>query len=293
MTQLGGYPNSNWLVETSWLADHLDDPKVRILDSSVLAERQPEGGWKNASGLPNFDAGHIPGAQFVDLLNDWQAQGTATSHMLPGEAEFAAAAGALGISNDTRVIVYATAVPWWGTRLWWMFRAMGHDNVAVLNGGFKKWQAEGRPIETALRAVPPAEFKANRQDALIADKTAVQMALSNHDLPVVNALSRQLHTGESDLGYARPGRIAGSANLSALGFLSQEDGTYLPAETLAMAVAQVVDHEAEGAICYCGGGIAATMTAFVLSMLGYENVSVYDASLHEWAADPEMAMETG
>jgi len=293
MTQLGGYPNSNWLVETSWLAEHLDDPNVRILDSSVLAERQPEGGWKNASGLPNFNAGHIPGAQFVDLLSNWQAQGTATSYMLPNETEFAAAAGALGISNDTRVIVYTTAVPWWGTRLWWMFRAMGHDNVAVLNGGFKKWQAEGRPVETELQAVSPAGFKAKRQDALIADKTAVQMALSNHDLPVVNALSRQLHTGESDLGYARPGRIAGSANLSALGFLKQEDGTYLPAETLAIAVAQVVDHEAEGAICYCGGGIAATMTAFVLSMLGYENVSVYDASLHEWAADPELPMETG
>jgi len=81
--------------------------------------------------------------------------------------------------------------------------------------------------------------------------------------------------------------------LSALAFLDQETGTYLPAETLAMAVAQVVDHEAEGAICYCGGGIAATMTAFVLEMLGYENVSVYDGSLQEWAADPEMPMATG
>ncbi len=287
------YARRDWLVETSWLAENLNNPDIRIIDSTVIVERQNDKSWRNSSGRADYAKGHIPGAQFVDLLAGWQDPASPLKYMLPSPADFAAAAGALGISNDSRVIVYTTAVPFWATRLWWMFRAMGHDNVAILNGGLGKWQADGHPIVQEVQSFPAAAFNATLRAELVADKKAVRDALSGNDVTVFNALSRQLHTGESDLGYARPGRIAGSENFSALAFINKDDGTFLAAPELAAAAATMASTDSDGAICYCGGGIAATMSAFVLEILGQENVAVYDGSLEEWAGDPAMPMATG
>jgi thiosulfate/3-mercaptopyruvate sulfurtransferase len=117
--------------------------------------------------------------------------------------------------------------------------------------------------------------------------------LAAKDGAVINALSPQLFTGKSDLGYGRPGRIAGSVNLSSLGLIDQDSGTYLTEAALRQAVQDSLGNFGDAAICYCGGGIAATMDALVLDLLGYENVSVYDASLQEWAADDDLPMQTG
>ncbi len=283
----------DWLVGSDWLADHLGDGDLRIIDCTIKSVRREDGGWGNESGRGDYESGHIPGALFVDLLVELQDAAASTPLMLPDADDFAGAVGALGIGNQSQVVVYTAAVPWWATRFWWMLRAFGHDRVAVLDGGLDTWRRQGRPLHTAIASPTPARFDARYRPELVAGKEQVFRAINRGGAPVVNALSWQLHTGESNLGYARPGRIANSENLSALSFIDRESGCYLPPEALAAAAASVLPDPSAGAICYCGGGIAATMTAFVLTLLGHDPVSVYDGSLNEWAADPEMPMETG
>ncbi|MCA8928960.1 MAG: sulfurtransferase [Alphaproteobacteria bacterium] len=283
----------HFLVETDWLEAHLGDPGLRVLDSTIAMTRQPDGGWQPTSGRDGFEKGHIPGAQFVDLMTELQDRTSRFAYALPTVADFEAKASALGIGPETQVVIYTAAVPWWATRLWWMFRVFGHERVAVLNGGLGKWQAEERSLTAASAAYPPADFRAAFQPALVADKAQVLAAVESGQGCVLNALSRQLFTGESDLGYARPGRIAGSELLPTLGFIDQKTGAYRPDADLAAAADGLGRGKDAEIISYCGGGIAATMNAFVLMKLGYRKVSVYDGSLAEWSADPAMPMETG
>ncbi len=285
--------NGRALVETEWLADHLNDPKLRIIDASVIMTRQDDGTWMPSSGWDDYQSNHIPGAQFVDLLAELQDQDADLSLMLPGPEAFATAISAKGIGDEHMVVVYATAVPWWATRFWWMLKANGHNKVAVLDGGIKKWRSEGRPITEDIPEFSSAIFSAKQQPELIADKSKVQAVLGGGNGSVINALSPQLHSGASDLGYGRPGRIAGSLNLSALKLIDHDTGTYLPDDRLRQVVTGDLGDLKGEAICYCGGGIAATMDALVLDLLGYSKVSVYDASLSEWAADDQLPMETG
>ncbi len=281
------------LVNTEWLAAHLDDDDLRIVDASVVMTRTDEGAWKPSSGRGTFEAGHIPGAQFIDLLTEVQDKASGLNFTLPGADDFARDMAARGIGDEHMVVVYATAVPWWATRFWWMLRANGHAKVAVLDGGLDKWRKEGRAVSTEAPVYPSADFTAKRRPELIAEKGDVQAMLAGQSGAVINALSPQLFTGESDLGYGRPGRIAGSVLLSSLGLIDQDSGTYLPDEALRQAVQDGLGDFGGEAICYCGGGIAATMDALVLDLLGHDKVSVYDASLQEWAADESLPMETG
>jgi thiosulfate/3-mercaptopyruvate sulfurtransferase len=287
---------SDWdgraLVETEWLAARLERDDIRIIDSSVIMTRSEDGEWRPSSGLDAYREGHIPGAQFIDLTTELRDPESPLNYTLPQPDAFASAMAEKGVGDEHMVVVYATQVPWWATRLWWMLRANGHDNVAVLNGGLKKWQAEGRALSTEVPGFAPANFTATRRPELIADKARVQAALQDDGIAVVNALSPQLFTGESDLGYARRGRITGSVNLSALALVDHGSGAYLGDDALRQAAADVAAGGDE-IICYCGGGIAATMDALVFDLLGYDRVSVYDASLQEWAADDTLPMATG
>ena len=285
--------NGRALVETEWLADHLNDPKLRVIDASVIMTRQDDGTWVPSSGRDDYQSNHIPGAQFVNLLAGLQDQDADLSLMLPRPEAFATEISAKGIGDEHMVVVYATAVPWWATRFWWMLKANGHNDVAVLDGGIKKWRSEGRPITEDIPKFSPAIFSAKQRPELIADKSKVQAVLRGDNGAVINALSPQLHSGKSDLGYGRPGRIAGSLNLSALKLIDHDTGAYLPDDQLRQAVTSDLGDLKGEAICYCGGGIAATMDALVLDLLGYSKVSVYDASLSEWAADDQLPMETG
>ena len=285
--------NGRALVETEWLADHLKDPKLRIIDASVIMTRQDDGTWMPSSGWDDYQSNHIPGAQFVDLLAELQDQDADLSLMLPGPEAFATEISAKGIGDEHMVVVYATAVPWWATRFWWMLKANGHNDVAVLDGGIKKWRSEGRPITEDIPEFAAATFSAKQRHEMIADKAKVKAVLGGGNGSVINALSPQLHSGKSDLGYGRPGRIAGSLNLSALALIDHDTGTYLPDDRLRQAIAHNLGDLKGETVCYCGGGIAATMDALVLDLLGYSEVSVYDASLSEWAADDHLPMETG
>jgi thiosulfate/3-mercaptopyruvate sulfurtransferase len=281
------------LVETDWLASHLNDPHVRVIDSTVLMQKDEQGNWRPSSGRSPYLAGHIPGAHFVDLFSELNDPKSNLGNALTEPEHFSRAMGALGIDEDTQVVIYATAVAWWATRLWWMLRVYGHQKVAILNGGMKKWQAEGRSLSTDSPAVEAREFTPRFRPELFADQAQVQEAIESGSSQVVNALSPQLFSGESSLGYARRGRIANSVNLSALSLIDPKTGCYLDEAALRLAIDEQLGNEATSTICYCGGGIAATLDAFALTLLGHENVAVYDASIEEWAANPDLPMETG
>ena len=282
------------LVGTDWLAAHLGDPGIRTLECTVyLHPADVPGGFRVESGRGKWSEGHIPGAGFADLQDDLSARGTSLRFMMPPADQFAEAMSRYGVGEGVRVILYDRAVNMWAARVWWMLRAFGFDDAAVLNGGFKKWTREGRPVATDDGAAPRRRFTARPRPELIADKSGVLGALDDDRACVLNALTDEQHRGTGGVTYARPGRIAGSTNVPARELVDPETHAYLPLDVLRAKFAAAGALDAKRVVTYCGAGIAASSDAFVLVLLGQSNVALYDASPSEWAADPSLPMQTG
>jgi thiosulfate/3-mercaptopyruvate sulfurtransferase len=287
-----GFVHPEYLVGTEWLAAHLDDPDLRILDCTTHLPPLPDFSlYSVVPGREDFEKAHIPGAQFVDIDHDVSTPHPRLHFMLPSAETFAAAMSRLGIGPRTQVVSYATANHWWATRMWWMLRVFGHDRAAVLDGGFQKWQHEGRPTQSGpARAVVAAPFTARYRPELVAYKDDLLGAIGAREVCTVNALRPEQHAGTGGVHYGRRGHITGSVNIAAVQHLNA-DNTFKPATELRTLFAPALSRQQ--AITYCGGGIAATSVAFALALLGYDNVKVYDNSLTEWAADPTLPMQTG
>ncbi|HEX5814874.1 MAG TPA: sulfurtransferase [Methylomirabilota bacterium] len=282
------------LVETDWLAARLDDPALRILECTAILHALPDGGYRAESGRATWEAGHIPGSGFADLTGELSDQSSPLRFMMPPPAQLASAMAGLGVGDGTRVVLYDRAVNMWAARVWWMLRAVGFDQAAVLNGGWRKWTLEGRPVSTAPCAYPPGRFVPRPRPALFADKTAVLAGVGDTATCVLNALTDEQHRGTGGVTYGRPGRIAGSANVPARSLVDSKTHAYLSPDALRKQFEATGVLRAGRVITYCGGGIAASSDAFVLTaILGHDHVAVYDASLSEWAADPSLPMETG
>jgi thiosulfate/3-mercaptopyruvate sulfurtransferase len=290
------YLHPESIVSTAWLAEHLDDPRVRVFECTTYLLYRPEGDdlpYDVGSGRPDFDAGHIPGAGFLDLQNDLSDQ-SSPAHlrftMLEPEA-LAAAFARLGVGEGYRVVLYSRDKPQWATRVWWMLRSIGFDSAAILDGGYEKWLHEGRSVSEDAPALTPATLEARPRPGLFVGRDAVLSAMSV-DGCIINALSPELHSGES-ARYGRPGRIPGSSNVPALDLLDPDTNAFVSAEQAARAFEAVGANSEEPTLVYCGGGIAATLDAFLLYQLGHEKLAVYDASMSEWAKDDTLPMETG
>ena len=284
------------LVSTEWLAGKLRDPGLRILDCTVfLRAPSPDADRRSfiqECGYENWTHGHIPGAGFADLVHDLSDPHSRLPFTMPSPTRFAAAMGSYGVGDGTPVVCYDAAGTMWATRVWWMLRAFGFDDAAVLDGGWKKWTLEGRETSDEAPSVEPTQLTPNPRPGLIASKEDVMAAIETGGGCVVNALTPEQHSGQV-APYGRPGRIAGSVNVSARDLIDRETGAYLPLETLRERCADAGTLVDGRVITYGGGGIAATSTAFVLSLLGKQDVAVYDASLSEWARDESLPMETG
>jgi thiosulfate/3-mercaptopyruvate sulfurtransferase len=290
----GGFAHPEFLVESEWLAAHLGDPELRIFDCTIHLIPNPDIGYTVKPGAEDFEKGHIPGAQFIDLQADLSAPHPRLRFMLPGAEDFAAAMGRFGVGDRNRVILYSTAAPQWASRVWWMLRNYGFDNAAVLDGGFQKWASEGRPVETGpARALPPANFTVREDRKLMVGKEAVLGAIGDPATCTINALSAAQHSGTGGTVYGRPGRIAQSANVPAAALVDPATGGFLPAAALRAKFAAVGAFDKPRVITYCGGGIAASADALALVMLGHPNVRLYDASMSEWSNDDSLPMETG
>ena len=235
---------------------------------------------------------HIPGGAFLDLGRDLSDTRSKFAFTLPQTGHLERAFGEAGIGPKTRVVLYTTTNPMWATRVWWMLRASGFDNVAVLDGGYGKWVAEDRPVEIGTRSYAPARLSLTARAQYWADKAAVLAAVGDGAVCTINALSPGVHSGESKMSYGRKGHIAGSRNVPYAALLN-EDGTWRSDDELRPHYEGVGAFERARAICYCGGGISATMNALVLTRLGHPWVAVYDGSMAEWCADAEAPMETG
>jgi thiosulfate/3-mercaptopyruvate sulfurtransferase len=285
------FAHPEFLVETDWLAQHLAD--VVILDCTVHLIPDPKITYVVKPGREDFANGHIPGAQFCDVSRDVSDTTQKLNFMRPSPEAFAAAMSRFGIGNTTRVITYSTGNPWWATRVWWLLREFGHDNAAVLNGGWQKWTAENRPVETGPATPrPETNFTVREVRNLMVGKDEVKAAIGDAGICTINALLPAQHTGTGGNSYGRPGRIAGSVNLPAAHLLDPATNAFLPAAELRRRFAMVGALD-KPVIAYCGGGIAASADALILTMLGHKHVKIYDASLSEWAKDESLPMETG
>jgi thiosulfate/3-mercaptopyruvate sulfurtransferase len=275
------------LVTAQWLAENLDEPDLVVLDCNVRVEMDEETGLRVVNGRADYDAGHIPGAGFADLMGELADSESEFKYALPTPEAFAAAMGALGVGDDSRVVLYDARGLGWSARVWWMLRWIGFDRAALLDGGLESWKAAGLPLSTEPADRPAGRLTLDHRPELIADRDEVLAAANEGGVCLVDAMPEAHFRGEMAM-YARPGHIPGAVNIPSMTLLD-ETGHYRPSDEL---VALHDCDPAVRAITYCGGGIAASANAFVMTRLGYGDVAVYTASLQEWAADPANPMVT-
>ena len=295
MSDVYRYPEA--LVSGEWLEANLDDPSLRVFDCTTYLDPPSPGtqaSYDVRSGLADHQAGHIPGAGFLDLQEELSDHDCAP-HLrftMPTPYALATALGKRGVSDDTRVVLYSRSNMQWATRVWWMMRAIGFDNAAILDGGFDNWVFDGRPVDTSACTCAPASLTPHPRQGLFADRDELLSAIDDENICTINALSAELHRGDSPR-YGRPGRIPGSVNLPAVD-LQAPDTRVLASPSAARAQFEKIGAKpSERIIVYCGGGIAATLDAYLLVQLGYDNVAVYDASMSEWARDETLPVEVG
>ncbi len=292
-----GQRRSELLVETEWLEQNLGDPDLRVFDCTVIATLNPDRDAKFPfafeSGRARFNEEHIPGAGFIDLLVDLSDTSSDLPFTMPPARQFADAMGRAGVGERARVVLYGATDPIWAARVWWMLRSFGHDNAAILNGGWAKWSAEGRRVSSAACAYSPVRFATQVRPGYFVGKDEVLAAIGDDGVRTVNALPAMVYSGAGGPVFGRKGRVSGSVNVPFASLHDPDTGAYLPAGRLREKFDAVGAGVAKRIIAYCGSGIAASNDAFVLSLLGYDNVAVYDASMAEWGHDESLPMETG
>lgn len=276
-----------FLVEPQWLQDRLDDPGISVIDCSWYI---PEAG---KSARAEFADGHIPGARFFDL-DEASDKDSPYVNMLPPAERFAALAAALGIGDNTLVVVYDSSYV--SARVWWMFRHFGHDKIRVLNGGWKRWKAENRPIETGeARPVPPAKFTAKANSGDVAGWREVRAAITAGSPAIVDARTKERFTGELPSGYpgVAGGHMPGAINVPWGRMIPQSgDFTFVdPDKAEAILTESGVDLS-KPVIATCGSGVTAAILAFQLARMGKTDATLYDGSWHEWGQRPDLPKES-
>jgi thiosulfate/3-mercaptopyruvate sulfurtransferase len=279
-------PPMDSLVSAAWLEQHLDDPDLVVLDCTVLVEPDGSGGLRSVNGKASYESGHIPTAGFADLLGDLSDGGSPLDFAMPSPEQFAAAMEELGVGDNSRVVLYDANGSVWAARVWWMLRWIGFDRAALLDGGLNAWKAEGRELSTEPADRPAGQLTVNLRPELIADRDEVLASIDDDSVTLIDSLPPAHYRGETTM-YERPGHIPGAVNVPVFSALD-ETGHYRSLDELAA----IFEGKREGrAITYCGGGIAASSNAFVMTRLGFSDVAVYAASLQEWTADPDNPMQ--
>ncbi len=275
------------LVSTDWLAAHLKDPDLRVLDASWYLP----GSGRDAKA--EYAAGHIPGARFFDI-DEISDQRSALPHMAPPPEKFISRMRAMGVGDGHQVVVYDGTGLFSAPRVWWTFRLMGKTDVAVLDGGFPKWTAEGREIEDMAPVLRDRHMTAQRQAGLVKDVTQVAQAAKLGLAEVIDARSPARFRGEAPEPRpgVRQGRIPGSRNVP-FGTLLNPDGTMKPAAGLRAAFAAGGVDLTKPAITSCGSGVTSAILNLALERIGHRNHALYDGSWAEWGAYDDLKVATG
>ncbi|MEL6643069.1 MAG: 3-mercaptopyruvate sulfurtransferase [Pseudomonadota bacterium] len=275
------------LVSTAWLAAHLNDPDLRVLDGSYyLADMARD-------AQAEYEAAHIPGARFFDIdeISDHRSE---LPHMVPPVEKFMSRMRAMGVGDGHQVVVYDGAGLFSAARVWWLFRLMGKTDVAVLDGGFPKWQAEGHPVGDMPPIVRDRHMTVSRQNHLVRDVTQVAAASKLGDHEIVDARSPSRFTGEEKEPRAglRSGHIPGSKNVHYRTLLN-DDGTMKDVDDLRAVFAAAEVDLSKPIITTCGSGVTAAILYLALERMGVDRLSLYDGSWSEWGRFDELKVETG
>jgi thiosulfate/3-mercaptopyruvate sulfurtransferase len=288
--------NFDPLVDTEWLQDHLEDPDVRVVDIRGYVKKTDLGGGRqSAEYLPareEYDGAHVPGAVFVDWTRDITDPDDPVPAQVAPPDRFAGLMGSLGIGDGTHVVVYDHAGGQFATRLWWALTYYGHDRVSVLDGGWNKWTAEGRPTTAEVPDPAPATFTPKTRPGWRREAEGVLSASRAGEALVLDARDEGQYTGAVTRGEGRAGHVPGARHLHADGLFGP-DGTFLSDEDLEekLREAGVPEDRAAPVVAYCNGGVAATVPLFALHRLGYRNLANYDGSWNEWGAREDLPAE--
>ena len=276
------------LVSTAWLAAHLAAPDIRVVEATW---HFPATGKK---GRDDYDAAHIPGAVFFDI-DDIKDESSALPHMAPDAAKFASKVRKLGIGNGNKVVIYDRAAgSSAAARVWWSFRLFGHQDVALLDGGWSKWAAEHRPIEDLPPMPRDRHFVPRVNQTLLRCKQQILANIESRRELVLDARSAGRFKGvdPEPWPHKKVGHIPGSRNLPWTELIDPETKTFLPVEILRERFAAAgLDHRP--VVASCGSGVTACMLAFGLYLTGRDDVAIYDGSWAEWGLADDTPVEQG
>jgi len=275
------------LVSSDWLAAHLRDPDLRILDASWYL---PDAGRDPRA---EYNAAHIPGARFFDI-DEISDQRSALPHMAPPTEKFMSRMRAMGVGDGHQVVIYDGAGLFSAARVWWTFRLMGKTDVAVLDGGFPKWRAEGREVEDLAPIVKDRHMTVSRQNQLVKDVTQVAHSSKLREAEILDARSSARFKGEAPEPRPglRAGHIPGSKNLP-FATLLNADGTMKSVADLRATFEAAGVNLTKPAITTCGSGVTAAILSLALERIGHRNHSLYDGSWSEWGMYDDLPVEKG
>ena len=275
------------LVSTTWLASHLNDPDLRVIDASWYLPDM------NRDGKAEYAASHIPGARYFDIdeISDTRSE---LPHMVPPVEKFMSRMRAMGVGDGHQVVVYDGAGLFSAARVWWLFRLMGKTDVAVLDGGFPKWTAEGHPTEDMPPILRDRHMTVSVQNHLVKDVTQVAAAAKLADHEIVDARSPGRFKGEEPEPREglRSGHIPGSKNVHYRRMLNDDGTMKTPPELKQVFEAARVDLD-KPVITSCGSGVTAAILSLALERMGHRRHSLYDGSWAEWGMYGDLRVETG